>query len=67
MTALVDSGCCVDLKALAVHGNDLLSIGFLSGRRLGDTLRQLLEEVMDGKLPNERSALLARAAKLNQT
>lgn len=67
MTALVDSGCCVDLKALAVHGNDLLSIGFPSGRRLGDTLRQLLEEVMDGKLPNERSALLARAAKLSQT
>lgn len=66
ITALADSGCCVSLRSLAVRGDDLLAIGFLPGRQLGDTLQQLLEEVMDGKLSNERSALLERAAKLNQ-
>lgn len=61
---LIDSGCCVDLKALAIHGEDLQAIGYIPGRQLGDTLQQLLEEVMDGQLPNERSALLRRAQQL---
>ena len=61
---LIVSGCCVDLKALAIHGEDLQAIGYIPGRQLGDTLQQLLEEVMDGQLPNERSALLRRAQQL---
>lgn len=61
---LMDESCCVSLRDLAVSGDDLQGIGYTPGRRLGDTLETLLEEVMDGKLPNEPAALLARAAQL---
>lgn len=61
---LIDSGSCVQIRNLAINGSDLQSIGYRPGRKLGDTLQQLLEEVMDGFLPNERAALLDRAKQL---
>jgi len=48
---------CFSLKQLAVRGNDLLAIG-MSGPAVGETLRELLELVMDEQLPNDRAALL---------
>ena len=61
---LIDSGSCVQLKELAINGGDLQAIGYRPGRQLGDTLQQLLDAVMDGLLPNERSVLLERAKQL---
>lgn len=52
---------CFTLKDLAVKGNDLLALGVPEGRQVGLLLGRLLEEVLDGKVPNERAALLARA------
>jgi tRNA nucleotidyltransferase (CCA-adding enzyme) len=54
------SESCFSLKQLAVNGSDLLSLGF-SGPELGQMLQRLLEQVLDGRLPNERQALLAYA------
>ena len=34
------------------------------GREIGQTLQKLLDEVIDGDLPNEKEALTARAAEL---
>ena len=48
---------CFALKQLAVNGRDLLALG-LSGPAVGAALEELLEQVMDGTLPNEREALL---------
>ncbi|MGM9605327.1 MAG: CCA tRNA nucleotidyltransferase [Faecousia sp.] len=45
------------LKSLAVNGNDLMALG-LTGRQIGDCLNRLLEQVLDGSLPNEKTALL---------
>ena len=47
---------CFSLKDLAVNGNDLKALGF-SGPALGNVLQQLLEAVMDGKVPNEKTHL----------
>ena len=52
---------CFTLRDLAVNGGDLLRAGIPSGRAVGQCLQALLENVIDGKLPNERSALLAAA------
>ena len=52
---------CFTLAALAVKGGDLMALGMPPGKRLGETLRQLLEAVMDGRVPNEREALLTLA------
>ena len=52
---------CLNLKALAVNGNDLMALGF-QGKEIGTCLNALLEQVVDERLPNEKKALLAFAA-----
>ena len=54
---------CLSLKSLAISGDDLLSLGMASGPRMGQLLNQILEQVAEGDLPNEKSALLAYAQK----
>ena len=49
------------LKNLAVTGNDLAAIGIPQSPQTGLVLKALLEQVMDGKLSNEKEALLAAA------
>ena len=48
---------CFSLKQMAVKGNDLLALG-LSGADVGRALDALLDQVVEGKLPNEREILL---------
>ena len=50
---------CLTLRDLAVRGGDLMALGY-SGPALGETLRRLLEDVLEGRCPNERAALLDR-------
>ncbi|MDR3314544.1 MAG: HD domain-containing protein [Oscillospiraceae bacterium] len=58
---LAAEGTCVTRKQLAVNGNDLAALG-LQGPALGKALQGLLEDVLEGRAPNERAALLARVA-----
>ncbi|MDR2357276.1 MAG: HD domain-containing protein [Oscillospiraceae bacterium] len=51
---------CVTLRDLAVNGDDLISAGVERGPAIGAALRSLLELVIDGELPNEKSALLSK-------
>ena len=51
---------CFSLRQLAVNGRDLMNLG-LRGRAVGQMLEGLLDEVVDGQLPNDREALLHRA------
>ena len=55
---------CFALNQLAVNGNDLKAIGITDGRQIGQLLRQLLDEVIDDQLPNEKDALEKRASQL---
>jgi len=48
---------CFSLKRLAVNGHDLMALG-LSGPAVGRCLDTLLEDVVEGRLPNDREALL---------
>lgn len=54
---IVDGNECCTLSQLAVNGSDLSNLGII-GRKTGETLRMLLEMVIDEKLPNEKDALL---------
>ena len=49
---------CFSLKDLAVNGSDLVALGIEKGPQIGVLLNQLLDDVISGKLPNEREALL---------
>lgn len=52
---------CYSLKDLAVNGRDLTALG-LKGPEVGKTLERLLDKVIDGKVANERDALLRCAS-----
>ncbi|MEA4890439.1 MAG: HD domain-containing protein [Clostridiaceae bacterium] len=54
---------CFTLRQLAVNGKDLLRIGCPKGRSVGNALQYLLDEVIDGHLPNEHQALLEAAVR----
>lgn len=51
---------CFKLSDLAVNGNDVAELGY-NGREIGAALEKLLNGVIDGKLVNERNALLEYA------
>ena len=54
---------CISLKQLSVSGKDLIAAGISDGRAIGSILHELLNEVMDEQIPNEKTALLAAAKK----
>lgn len=65
------AGACLGPADLAVKGKDLLGAGlYRPGPEMGRALKALLEQVLEGALPNEKTALLAWAAehkKMNKT
>ena len=52
------------LADLAVDGSDLIGLGYSEGPELGQTLRTLLDEVVEDPRRNEREQLLRRAREL---
>jgi tRNA nucleotidyltransferase (CCA-adding enzyme) len=71
MQKAIDLNLCLDrilaekqpfsLKDLAMSGSDILALGVQPGPQIGTLLNQLLDEVIDGRLPNDHNALLAFA------
>ena len=51
------------LSSLKIDGNDLITLG-IKGKKIGEVLNLLLNEVIEEKIPNERETLLKRATKL---
>ena len=58
--AVTHGGECLSLKDLAVGGGDVMALG-ADGKAVGSILNALLTEVTEGRLPNDREALLATA------
>ena len=54
---------CISVSTLAVNGSDLIALGMKPGKEIGDMLNQLLEQVIRGKLENDRNVLLAYVKK----
>lgn len=52
---------CFSLSELAVDGKDLISIGIHEGKQIGLMLKRLLELVIEGKLENDKTALIKYA------
>ena len=49
---------CLTRRDLAVNGRDIIAAGAVPGPAVGQILNQLLEQVLNGELPNEREVLL---------
>jgi len=52
---------CLSLRTLAIDGADLMALGIPEGKKIGEMLHALLDDVIDERLPNEKSALLQAA------
>ena len=61
MQQIEAENACLSIKDLAVNGRDLMTLGFPSGKELGNCLQSLLNAVLDEQLPNEKDALLNAA------
>ena len=55
---LLAENACLHIRDLAVNGHDLIALGY-SGPAIGTALQYLLDQVLDERLPNEKTALLA--------
>lgn len=49
---------CFSLKQLEVNGNDLINAGFEPGPEIGKSLNYLLNNVIDGKVENNKDVLM---------
>lgn len=52
---------CLTLKDLAINGRDLIALGFIPGRQIGQCLNDLLNLVLDETLPNDHAVLVQAA------
>ena len=63
---IIDNGECFDLKNLNIDGKDLIKLGFKKGKEIGDTLKYLLDLVIEEPKLNIREELIKKAKeKLN--
>ncbi len=65
INSVLETGLPYRLKDMAITGNDLAAIGVAPGKQLGEMLQTLLKRVMEGRLINEKNALLEAALKMN--
>ena len=63
LTEIQAENACLTIHDLQINGTDLRSAGFAPGPDMGKCLQWLLEQVQDERIPNEKQALLAAAAK----
>lgn len=62
------SGACYNTATLAVDGRALMrDAGIPAGRRLGEILRRLTEDVVEGRLPNSAADLITAARRYAET
>lgn len=61
LNTILKQNQCYSLEQLAVTGDDLKEIGFISGRQIGALLRHLLDLVIEEKLQNKKECLLEEA------
>ena len=52
---------CFNLKDLKINGGDLINLGFNKGKEIGETLKIILELVIENPELNEREELINRA------
>ncbi len=61
---IVDGRECYSKTMLAVNGNDLKLIGMNEGKEIGDMLKKLLLDVIDGETENDKEKLIMRAKEI---
>lgn len=63
---ILSKNVCFSMKDLAVNGGDLMAIGIPAGKKMGLILKQLLDDVINEQIPNEKDLLLKRAKEIEK-
>lgn len=53
LEVVIEQEQCFSMKDLAIRGKDVISLGVPEGKIVGDTLRHILNMVINGEIPNE--------------
>lgn len=61
---IINENPCTTLKDLEVNGRDLIEIGVPAGKRMGEILNILLDEVINDNLDNNKEALLNKVKEI---
>ncbi len=61
---ICERGDCLSLKTLAVKGDDLIAEGVPKGKKIGEILNALLDEVLTDPSKNEKDYLLSRVKEI---
>ena len=59
VTTLLEKKVPLNVTDLAIKGSDVMACGFSAGPKIGVLLRDALNEVITGKIPNERIPLIS--------
>ena len=58
---IIEQRQCFSLKDLKINGDDIINMGVLEGKEVGDILKYLLDEVIEGNIPNKHHMLMLAA------
>lgn len=58
---MIDKNECVSIEELKVSGKDLMAVGFKPGRKMGETLKRLLNAVIEDPSLNNKETLIKLA------
>ncbi|MBQ4561067.1 MAG: CCA tRNA nucleotidyltransferase [Clostridia bacterium] len=61
---VISANDCFSLKDMNISGKDIIALGVLPGKRIGEILNILLNEVIDGEIENVKETLIERASEL---
>ena len=55
---IIENNEIISINDLAINGKDLIDAGVTEGPKVGQIIKQLYDDVIDGKIENEKSQLL---------
>jgi tRNA nucleotidyltransferase (CCA-adding enzyme) len=61
LDVIISENECYTIKDLKINGEDLISLGFRKGKEIGETLKYLLNVIMDDPKLNEKDELIRLA------
>lgn len=61
---IMEKNQCISLKTLEITGNDLIALGVPKGKRIGEILNRLLDEVLQNPENNVHEYLIKKAKEL---
>ncbi len=64
---LINENACYKTSQLKINGKDLIKLGVPQGKKIGEILSDLMTEVLDEKLENDKDILINRVKMLLQT